>query len=60
MEDTEYNTFALQYSDYGEPSEVVDYVYKTKTFVLKDTEVLVKVLAAPINVADCVTIRGNN
>lgn len=54
----EYNTFALQYSEYGEPSEVVDYVYKTKTFDLKDTEVLVKVLAAPINVADLVTIRG--
>lgn len=56
----EYNTFALQYSEYGEPSEVVDYVYKTKTFDLKDTEVLVKVLAAPINVADLVTIRGQH
>lgn len=58
MADTEHHTFALQYSEYGEPSEVVDYVYKTKTFDLKDTEILVKILGVPINVADLVTIRG--
>ncbi|XP_063707962.1 enoyl-[acyl-carrier-protein] reductase, mitochondrial-like [Culicoides brevitarsis] len=58
MAEMEHNTFALQYFEYGEPSEVVDYVYKTKIFDLKDTEVLIKVLAAPINVADLITIRG--
>lgn len=58
MANIEYNTFALQYNEYGEPSECVDYVYKTKKFDLKDTQMLIKVLASPINVADLVTIRG--
>lgn len=60
MANTEYDTFALQYNEYGEPSDVIDYVCQTKKFDLKDTEVLVRVLAAPINVADLVTIRGKN
>lgn len=60
MANLEFQTFALQYSSTGEPSEVVDMVYKTKTFDLKDNEVLIKVLAAPINVADLVTIRGKS
>lgn len=48
----------LQYSDYGEPVNVIQQVeYEIKS--PENSDVLVKILAAPINPADINTIQGN-
>ncbi|XP_018323422.1 enoyl-[acyl-carrier-protein] reductase, mitochondrial [Agrilus planipennis] len=47
----------LLYEDYGEPAKVVKVVEETLSKV-KPNEVLVKILAAPVNPADINTIEG--
>lgn len=49
---------SLKYSKHGEPVEVMEIV-EGQLQQPKDNEVLVKVLAAPINPADINTIQGN-
>lgn len=48
---------SLRYTEYGEPKDVIKCV-EEKLDAPADTEVLVKMLAAPINPADINTIQG--
>lgn len=47
----------LKYAEYGEPKEVVR-KYEELVADPKDNQILVKILAAPINPADINTIQG--
>lgn len=49
---------SLKYQEFGEPATVVK-IFKEQLEDPKDDEVLVKILAAPINPADMNTIQGN-
>lgn len=48
---------SLKFSQYGEPNEVLQ-MLEEKVESPKDKQVLVKILAAPINPADINTIQG--
>lgn len=48
---------SLRYTEYGEPKDVIKCV-EEKLDAPSDTQVLVKMLAAPINPADINTIQG--
>lgn len=50
---------SLKYTQHGEPQDVLQLV-EDKLANPKDQQVLVEILAAPINPADINTIQGNN
>ncbi|XP_077861505.1 enoyl-[acyl-carrier-protein] reductase, mitochondrial-like [Saccoglossus kowalevskii] len=52
------NPCALKYSEYGDPSKVVQKTAITLPYIVDENSVLVKMIAAPVNPADINTIQG--